>query len=98
VNALEQAKRHMIKAEETPDIDTKWTELIVAYAAIAQAAALERIADALEHPNRIYAPDPQDYYREDEYLKAAEKFDFNRFSRPGESMGEYKARIAAEPY
>lgn len=69
-----------------------------AYAAIAQAEQLKRIADALEimaHPNRIVAPDPQDYFSEDAYNTAAENYDYNKNSRAGESMSEYKARRAA---
>jgi hypothetical protein len=72
------------------------------YAAIAQAEQLKRIADALDimaHPNRLASPDPQDYYSEDEYNRAAERYDYHRNSRPGESMTEYHARREArEPF
>jgi cell division protein FtsB len=102
MDALKYAKDFVATADS--DIST-YAAMAQAYAAIAQAeaaerqaTALERIADALEHPNRIYAPDPQDYYSEAEYLAAAERHDYNRFSRPGESYGEYKARISVEPY
>lgn len=64
------------------------------YAAIATAEQLKRIADVLEHPNRILAPDPQDYYREDEYNKAAELHDYHKNSNPGESLDEYRQRFA----
>jgi hypothetical protein len=67
------------------------------YAAIAQAEALKRIAEYLQvltYPNRIIAPDPQDYYREDEYNEAAELYDYHKNSNPGESLDEYKQRVA----
>lgn len=96
MNALQQAQRAMIDVEEI-DRETN-LPLVMAYAAIAQASALERIADALEiiaHPNRKVAPDPQDYYGEDEYNEAAKMYDYHKNSRRGESVGEYVARISA---
>ena len=98
MDALNEARRQMASAEHT-GLEGAGADLqfVMAYAAIAQTEQLKRIADALDlmaHPNRIVAPDAQDYYSEDEYHAAAELFDYHKNSRPGESMGEYKIRIA----
>jgi hypothetical protein len=103
MDALNEAKQLIQDAyyhdRDRADVETA---MAAVHAQIAQAEQLKRIADALDimagsplGANRILAPDPQDYYSEDEYNKAAEEYDYHKNSRPGESLGEYKARRAA---
>lgn len=51
VDALQTARACM---EKNPDSGTTWVETAMAYAAIAQAEQLKRIADALENINMAY--------------------------------------------
>jgi hypothetical protein len=98
MDVLNQAKDAIDWADgEKPDLDDYFFRKAQAYAAIAQAEQLKRIADALDimaHPKRIVAPDPQDYFSEDEYNTAAANYDYNKNSKPGESMAEYRTRTS----
>ena len=96
-NAIGEAIRH-----GADDEAMLWFAQAQAYATIATAEQLQRIAASLEaighaldilaHPNRIVAPDPQDYVSEDDYRQAAELYAYHKGSKPGESLDEYRAR------